>query len=127
MTRPRVATAASSRTPPPNLAARVKALEDRLPSRSHLMADVGDRCANLRCASTAENWPLADFYLGETRSHLRWAVRRLPIREDSTGQDVNLTNIIEGGGQVTARNRTASADQPAHEVASRHYASGPRP
>jgi hypothetical protein len=87
--------AASSQTPPENLAARVKALEDLLPSQSHLMADVGDHFTNLWFAGRAENWPLADFYLGETRSHLRWAVRRIPIRKDSQGRDVNLGNILQ--------------------------------
>ncbi len=78
--------AASSQTPPENLAARVKALEDLLPSQSHMMADVGEHFTNLWFAGRAENWPLADFYLGETRSHLRWAVRRIPIRKDNRGQ-----------------------------------------
>jgi hypothetical protein len=91
----RASPAASSQSPPDNLAARVKALEDLIPSQSHMMADVGDHFANLWFAGTAENWPLADFYLGETKSHLRWAVRRIPIRKDNRGQDINLTNILE--------------------------------
>ena len=68
--------AASSQTPPGNLA-------------------VGDHFSNLWFAGRAENWPLADFYLGETKSHLRWAVRRIPIRKDNRGQDINLGNILE--------------------------------
>ena len=88
-------TAASTQTTPENLATRVKALEDLLPSQSHLMADVGDHFTNLWFAGRAENWPLADFYLGETKSHLRWAVRRIPIRKDSQGRDVNLENILQ--------------------------------
>src|SRR5271165_4282897 len=87
--------AASSQTPPENLAARVKALEDLIPSQSHIMADVGDHFTNLWFAGKAENWPLADFYLSETKSHLHWAVRRIPIRKDNRGQDVNLVNILE--------------------------------
>jgi hypothetical protein len=86
--------AASSQTPPDNPAARIKAIEDLIPSQSHMMADVGDHFANLWFAGKAENWPLADFYLGETRSHLRWAVRRIPIRKDNRGQDINLPNIL---------------------------------
>jgi cytochrome c553 len=81
--------------PPEDLAARVKGLEDLLPSQSHMMADVGDHFTNLWFAGTAENWPLADFYLSETRSHLRWAVRRIPIRKDNQGKDVNLENILQ--------------------------------
>lgn len=87
--------AASVKAPEENLAARVKALEDLLPSQSHLMADVGEHFTNLWFAGRAENWPLAEFYLAETRSHLHWAVRRIPIRKDGRGQDVNLVKILE--------------------------------
>jgi hypothetical protein len=87
--------AAPPQNPPENLAARVKALEDLLPSQSHMMADVGEHFANLWFAGVAENWRLADFYLGETKSHLHWAVRRIPIRKDNHGKDVNLVNILE--------------------------------
>jgi hypothetical protein len=87
--------AASSQTPLENLSARVKAVEDLIPSQSHMMADVGDHFTNLWFAGRAENWPLADFYLAETKSHLRWAVRRIPIRKDNQGHDINLANILE--------------------------------
>ena len=94
--------------PPEELVAKVKALEDLIPSQSHMMADVGDHFANLWFAGTAENWPLADFYLSETRSHLRWAVRRIPIRKDHRGQDVNLENILQGfeNSQLTQLKKT---------------------
>jgi hypothetical protein len=91
----RTSPAVSSETPPENLATRLKALEDLVPSQSHMMADVGDHFTNLWFAGTAENWPLADFCLSETKSHLHWAVRRIPIRKDNRGQDVNLVNILE--------------------------------
>ena len=77
------------------LAARVKALEELLPSQSHMMADVGDHFANLWFAGRAENWPLAEFYLSETRSHLRWAVRRIPVRKDGQGREIKLENILQ--------------------------------
>ena len=114
-----VSPAASSQTPAENLAARVKALEDLLPSQSHLMADVGDHFTNLWFAGRAENWPLADFYLGETRSHLRWAVRRIPIRKDSQGRDVNLPNILEAfeNSQLTQLKRAIDGkDKPAFDT-----------
>src|SRR5262249_48804383 len=90
-----ISPAAAPEARPENLAARVKALEDLLPSQSHMMADVGEHFTNLWFAGRIGNWPLADFYLGETRSHLHWAVRRIPIRKDNRGQDVNLVNILE--------------------------------
>jgi hypothetical protein len=78
-----------------DLAAQVKALQELVPDQAHIMADVGYHFTNLWFAGNAENWPLADFYLGETRSHLRWAVRAKPIRKDNAGRDINLTNILE--------------------------------
>jgi hypothetical protein len=75
--------------------ARIKALEDLLPSQSHMMADVGEHFTNLWFAGRAENWALADFFLAETKSHLRWAVRRIPIRKDNQGRDIDLTKILE--------------------------------
>ena len=110
--------AASSQTPPESLAARVKAVEDLIPSQSHMMADVGDHFTNLWFAGGAENWPLADFYLGETRSHLRWAVRRIPIRKDKQGRDVNLGNILQAfeNSQLTQLQTTiAGKDKAAFE------------
>jgi hypothetical protein len=50
------APAAPSQTTPENLAARVKAVEDLIPSQSHMMADVGDHFTNLWFAGGAENW-----------------------------------------------------------------------
>ena len=77
------------------LAARIKALEDLIPDQSHIMADVGDHFTNLWFAGRAGSWPLADFYLNETRSHLRWAVRRIPVRKDNQGREVKLGPILE--------------------------------
>ncbi len=87
--------AARTEPEPADLAARVKALEDLIPDQAHIMADVGEHFTNLWFAGRAKNWPLADFYLGETRSHLRWAVRRIPIRRDLKGRDINLGNILQ--------------------------------
>jgi hypothetical protein len=100
-----LAVALAGRVPPapahpqgPTLAeleSRVKSLEGLVPDQSHIMADVGDHFANLWFAGEAENWPLADFYLAETMSHLRWAVRRIPVRKDNRGQEVHLGPILE--------------------------------
>ena len=37
-----------------------------------------------------QNWPLADFYLAEARSHLRWAVRKTP-----QGQELKLADLLD--------------------------------
>ncbi len=76
------APAAPAGTPTDELSARLKAIEDLIPDQAHIMADVADHFTNLWFAGKSENWPLADFYLGETRSHLHWAVRRIPVRAD---------------------------------------------
>jgi hypothetical protein len=88
---------AAAHAPPgrDELARRIEALEGLLPSQSHMMADVGYHFSQLWFAGKAANWPLADFYLGETRSHLHWAVRRIPVRKDNQGRDVHLTKILE--------------------------------
>ena len=78
-----------------DLLARITALETLIPDQAHIMADVGDHFTNLWFAGGAENWPLAEFYLNETKSHLRWAVRAKPIRKDNQGRDINLGNILE--------------------------------
>ena len=76
-----------------DLAAEVKGLRELAPDQAHIMADVGYHFTNLWFAGEAENWPLADFYLAETKSHLRWAVRAKPIRKDDVGRDINLPGI----------------------------------
>jgi hypothetical protein len=87
--------AAGSEPDPKALAARIEALEGLIPDQAHIMADVGDHFTNLWFAGRAGNWPLADFYLNETRSHLRWAVRRIPVRKDRQGREVKLGPILE--------------------------------
>jgi hypothetical protein len=77
------------------LVKRVEALEQLIPDQAHIMADVGDHFTNLWFAGITANWPLADFYLAEAKSHLRWAVRRIPIRKDNQGRDIHLGNILE--------------------------------
>lgn len=59
------------------------------------MSDVDYHFSNLWFAGLAENWPLADFYWKESLSHLRWAVRVIPIRKDNAGKEVNLESILQ--------------------------------
>jgi hypothetical protein len=65
---------------PAALKSEIDALRALMPSQSHAMMDVDYQFSNLWFAGTNENWPLAQFYLNETRSHLRWAVRIRPVR-----------------------------------------------
>ena len=72
----------------------VRTANDRSPDQSHAMADVGYHFANLWFAADKQNWPLANYYLGETRSHLRWAVRMHPVRKTKAGE-VDLKGILD--------------------------------
>ena len=72
------------------LKAEIEALKGMLPSQSHSMVDVEFQFANLWFAGKAQNWPLATFYLNETRSHLNWTVRLRPVRKLSNGGDLDL-------------------------------------
>lgn len=78
------------------LKAEVDALRALVPSQSHAMADVDYHFSNLWFAAGAENWPLAQFYLNETRSHLNWAVRIRPVRRLSSGVQLDLRPILQG-------------------------------
>lgn len=77
------------------LQAEVQRLNDKAPDQAHAMVSVAYHFNNLWFAAQAENWPLADFYWNETRSHLRWAVRIIPVRKDNQGQEIKLEAILE--------------------------------
>lgn len=76
------------------LRVEVERLKGLVPDQAHAMEDVGYHFANLWFAAEQKNWPLADFYLAETRSHLRWAVRIRPVRQTKAGE-VDLKGILD--------------------------------
>lgn len=78
------------------LRAEVEALRGMLPSQSHTMIDVEYHFSNLWFAAKNGNWPLATFYLNETRSHLNWAVRVRAVRPLAGGGQLDLRPILEG-------------------------------
>jgi hypothetical protein len=93
---------ASSPALPAELAADVAALKADIarlkgivPDQSHAMKDVAYHFANLWFAAQHQNWPLAEFYWAETRSHLRWAVRIIPVRKDPQGKEIRLADILD--------------------------------
>lgn len=77
------------------LRVEVDRLKGMVPDQSHAMKDVAYHFGNLWFAGQQANWPLADFYWSETRSHLRWAVRIIPVRKDPQGNDIRLAEILE--------------------------------
>jgi hypothetical protein len=76
------------------LKAEIEVLKGKVPDQSHAMKDVGYHFSNLWFAGKAKNWPLAKFYIDETRSHLRWAVRIIPVRKTKAG-DLELNGILQ--------------------------------
>lgn len=76
------------------LRAEIEQLKGKAPDQSHAMKDVGYHFANLWFAGQKRNWPLAKFYLDETRSHLKWAVRIIPVRKTKAGE-VDLRGILD--------------------------------
>jgi hypothetical protein len=77
------------------LQAEVKRLEGLLSDQAAVMSHVGYHFSNLWWAIDRENWPLADFYLGETKNNIDWAVRTRPVRKNNAGQDVDLRGIAQ--------------------------------
>jgi len=78
------------------LKAQLEALQRLVPDQAHAMSDVDYHFSNLWFAARNMNWPLAEFYLGETRSHLNWAVRIRPVRRTSSGKEFELAPILQG-------------------------------
>lgn len=77
------------------LRTEMERLKGIVPDQSHAMKEVAYHFANLCFAGEKRNWPLAGFYWSETRSHLRWAVRIIPVREDPQGNEIRLTEILD--------------------------------
>jgi hypothetical protein len=78
----------------PQVSTNVERLLKLVPSQSHAMADVGYHWTNLWFAGEQKNWPLAEFYFNESRSHIQWAIMIRPIRKDAENRDVDLQAIF---------------------------------
>jgi hypothetical protein len=61
-------------------------LRSLIPSQSHAMMDVSFHFTNLWFAGQEKNWPLAQFYLNETRNHIKWSIRLVPVRKSKNGE-----------------------------------------
>ncbi|HTP95136.1 MAG TPA: hypothetical protein VMK05_04765 [Burkholderiales bacterium] len=104
------------------LKAQIDALRALIPSQSHAMADVDYHFSSLWFAVRSNNWPLARFYLNETRSHLNWAVRIRPVRRLSSGAELDLRPLLQGvedSGIATLRTALDLRDKKLFEQAYR--------
>jgi hypothetical protein len=70
-------------------------LKDIVPPASHPMVDVGYHATNLWFAAQKKNWPLANYYWGETRNRLRWEVRLNPSPKGPSGV-IDLKSTLDG-------------------------------
>jgi hypothetical protein len=67
----------------------------KAPDQAHAMTSVAYHFANLWFAGEADNWPLAQFYLNEVRSHAHWAVRVIPVRKNDAGAEIVLEPLLQ--------------------------------
>jgi hypothetical protein len=104
------------------LRAEVETLRGMLPGQAHTMMDVDYNFANLWFAVQAGNWPLADFYLNETVSHIGWTVRVRPVRPTSNGplELQPIFDTMRNFSLAEARDAVDAQDKAAFEAAYAH-------
>jgi hypothetical protein len=105
-----------------SLKAEIEQLRSLTPGQSHAMIDVEYHFANLWFAGKNSNWPLATFYLNETRSRVQWALRIRPVRKLASGQDLDLkpmADAFEATGITAIRAALDSHDVKAFDAAYR--------
>ncbi|HLX63248.1 MAG TPA: hypothetical protein VKX17_18395 [Planctomycetota bacterium] len=95
---------------------QVKKLEGLVPDQAAIMTKVAYHFTNLWFAADQENWPLADFYLGEVRNNVKWAVRSKPMRKGPNNEDVDLNAIATAldKGQFTDLKKAIDTKDKAH-------------
>jgi hypothetical protein len=77
--------AAADNNDPAALRTEIERLKSIMPGQSLAMTQVAYNFNNLWFAAHAGNWPLAQFYFGDAKGRLRWALRITPVRKISTG------------------------------------------
>ena len=82
--------------PAPPTMADVQHLKDITPPMSHPMVDVGFNATNLYFAAQKKNWPLANYYLGETRNRVRWETTLNPGPKGTDGKPVDMKSTFDG-------------------------------
>ncbi|MCP5144912.1 MAG: hypothetical protein H6978_08825 [Gammaproteobacteria bacterium] len=98
---------------PDSLQAEVDYLRSIMPGQAFAMTQIAYNFSNLWFAAQAGNWPLANFYLGETRVRLRWAMRIQPVRRISSGpieiapiaEALEANQIMAVGHAIEARDK----------------------
>jgi hypothetical protein len=99
----------------PAIQTDVQQLKDKAADQAHAMVSVAYHFNNMWFAAEAKNWPLAEFYWGETRSHLRWAVRIIPVRKDKAGYEIKLAEILDAMENTPLKQLQEAIAQKDHE------------
>jgi hypothetical protein len=81
---------------PATLQEDVAHLKEIAPPNSHPMVEVGMFAANLWFAGEKQNWPLANYYLNETRNRIRWEVHLNPRPRGYDGDPLDMQSIFDG-------------------------------
>lgn len=87
---------AGTQANPANLPADVARLKDITPPNSHPMVEAGMFAANMWYAGEKQNWPLAGYFLNETRNRIRWEVHLNPGPKGADGNPVDMQSIFDG-------------------------------
>lgn len=77
------------------LRAEIDVLKAKATDQAHVMHSLANHYGNLWFAGEKKNWPLAEFYWLETRAHMRWAVRVIPVRKDPQGNEIRFQEILD--------------------------------
>jgi hypothetical protein len=82
--------------PAPPTMQDVQHLKDIIPPMSHPMVDVAFNATNLWFAGQKKNWPLANYFLGETRNRMRWETNLNPGPKGTDGNPVDMKATFDG-------------------------------
>jgi hypothetical protein len=108
---------------PATMPADVAHLKDLVPPASHPMTDVAFNAANLWFAGEKKNWPLANYFMGETRNRLTWEVKLNPGPKSATGEIVDMKGTVDGivnGSLAELKKSIDGKDVTAFEAAYKH-------
>jgi hypothetical protein len=103
--------------------ADIARLKNLVPPNSHPMVDVAFNAASLWFAGEKKNWPLANYFLGETRNRMNWEVKLNPGPKSPTGEIVDMKGTVDGinnGSIADIKKAIDAKDVTAFEVAYRH-------
>jgi hypothetical protein len=109
--------------PAATLPADVARLKDLVPPMSHPMADVSLNASLLWFAGQKKNWPLANYFLGETRNRMNWEVKLNPAPKGPTGEIVDMKGTVDGinnGSLAEIKKAIDGKDVAAFETAYKH-------